>query len=104
MNVRNGARKAFWMGEAPNMPLAMNENQTHESTPDQLLQMLDAQIAARRSRRQSGLRNRTALLAGGLFLIIGGMVVALLILQQLMADVPRAGRPEAGPLVENAAP
>ena len=86
------------------MPPAMNENQSHESTPDQLLHMLDVQIATRRGRRRNASRNRAVFLAGGLLLIIGGIAVALLILQQLLVDVPHAGGSPARPPAENAAP
>ena len=103
MKVINGARKAFWMGEAPNMPVAMNENQSSESTPDQLLQMLDLQIAMQRGKRRSASKNRAVILAGGLILILGGMAVALLVLQQLLLEVPRSDKPQAAREVGSAA-
>jgi hypothetical protein len=67
----------------------MNETRNQDSTPDQLLELLDAQLAAARSKRGSPTsRSRVALLVGGLLFILVGCGAALLILQQMLSDLP----------------
>jgi hypothetical protein len=65
----------------------MNENKTVEPTPEQLLQVLEIQLQAQRAKRQHAAGNRTALRAGGILLILGGAVAALLILQYAMSEL-----------------
>jgi type II secretory pathway component PulM len=71
----------------------MNENKSSEATPDQLLQMLDLQIALQRQKRKLTPKNRAAILAGGLLLIVVVCLVALSMLQQMATDIPRPMRP-----------
>lgn len=73
----------------------MNENQPADATPDQLLRLLDVEIAKRRGKRQIGSRSRLWFRAGGLILIVGAMLAALALLQYLAADLPRPARSEA---------
>ena len=69
----------------------MNENRNPEATPDQLLQLLDTQLAAARNKRRStNPYSRVVLLVGGLLLILAGCGVALLFLQQMLSDLPRS--------------
>ena len=70
----------------------MKEIETSKATPEQLLQMLDAQLAMQRVQRGTGGRNRALLLAGGILFILIGAGVALLVLSQMLADLPRDGR------------
>ena len=70
----------------------MNQNKTTDATPDQLLQMLEQQIAMQHTKRRSGVRHRGLILAGGLLLIIGAAFGALLLLQQMLLDAPRPER------------
>ena len=70
----------------------MKENETAHATPEQLLQMLDTQLAMQRAQRGPGGRNRAMLLAGGVLFIVIGAGVALLVLAQMLADLPQNGR------------
>ncbi len=79
----------------------MKEIETTKATPEQLLQMLDAQLAMQRAQRGTGGRNRALLLAGGILFILIGAGVALLVLSQMLADLPQnarrtAAQPTAG--------
>ena len=65
--------------------------------------MLDLQIAMRRGKRRSESKSRAVILAGGLILILGGMAVALLVLQQLLLEMPRSDKPQAAREVGSAA-
>jgi hypothetical protein len=68
----------------------MNENRNPEATPDQLLQMLDTQLAVARSKRGStNPHSRLVLLVAGLLLILAACGAALLFLQQMLFDLPR---------------
>lgn len=73
----------------------MNENQPTDATPDQLLRLLDVEIAKQRAKRQVGARSRLLFRAGGLILILGAMLAALALLQYLVTDLPRPTRSEA---------
>jgi hypothetical protein len=81
----------------------MNDNKTDPTTPDQLLKILELQIAAQRSKRQGGKRHRGLILAGGMILIIVGALVAFLVLQQMLLDLPRGGQSVAPAAVTSAA-
>lgn len=73
----------------------MNENRDPEAAPDQLLQMLDMQLAVVRSKRgTAGPHSRVVLLVGGLLLILAGCGAALLFLQQMLFDLPRRSAEE----------
>ena len=79
-----------------------NENKTADPTPDQLLKMLDVQIAMQRDKRKQGGRHRTAIIVGGVFLIIAGTLIALLTLQQRYLDYLGSGvRPGPAAQIEN---
>jgi hypothetical protein len=54
--------------------------------------MLDLQIAAQRTKHERSTRHRGLILAGGLLLIIAGALVAFLILQQMLLDMPQSSR------------
>jgi hypothetical protein len=68
---------------------SMKEIQTNASTPEELLQILDAQIAARRSHREKSSRNRAIILAMGVLIIVVGAGAALMVLDQMLADLRR---------------
>ena len=70
----------------------MKEIETTKTTPEELLQIIDAQLAMQRALRGTGGRNRALLLAGGILFILIGAGVALLVLSQMLADLPRDGR------------
>lgn len=76
----------------PNMSDSPQENKAPEATPEQLMKMLDLQIAATRHRREQSPARRATFLAMALLLIIGGALVAFLVLQQMISDLPRQSR------------
>ncbi len=66
----------------------MNEIKSNDAAPDQLLNLLEAQIAlARQKRAATDPGKRTAVLVGGILLIVGGCVAALLFLQQMLPEL-----------------
>ena len=88
----SGAKNAFSEGEKSdieNFHHAVNETRTPEPTPEQLLKLLDLQLASARTKRTTGdtTPRRTALLVGALLLIVGGCCAALLVLQHLLSDL-----------------
>ncbi|MEO8350900.1 MAG: hypothetical protein ABI680_04160 [Chthoniobacteraceae bacterium] len=73
----------------------MNKNEAPDATPDQLLQLLDQQIRRARDERRIAPRSRSALLLGGILLILAGTTAALLFLQNLLlqsGSLDRIGR------------
>jgi len=70
----------------------MNENKLPEATPDQLLQALEVQLQMQRAKRQRAAGGRTAIRVGGIFLILGAAVAALLILQYAMTELSTRDR------------
>ena len=75
----------------------MKEIQTAQTTPEQLLQMLDTQLAMQRAQRGTGGRHRAMLLAGGVLFIIIAAGVALLVLAQMLSDLPARDRHASAP-------
>ena len=71
----------------------MKEIETSESTPEQLLEILEAQLALQRSHRAKSGRNRAIILVGGLLLIVGAAGAALLVLDQMLMDLRMNDRP-----------
>ena len=74
----------------------MKETGTAQATPEQLLQVLDSQLAMQRVQRGLPGRNRAMLLVGGLLFICIAAGVALLVLAQMLSDLPQGGRRTAG--------
>ena len=68
------------------------ETQTATATPEQLMQMLDCELAANRSHRKGTNRNRAAILVVGVLLIVIGGAAALLVLDQMVADLRQNGQ------------
>ncbi|MEQ1860123.1 MAG: hypothetical protein ABMA13_09320 [Chthoniobacteraceae bacterium] len=79
------------------MPEIINPTKSTEPTPEQLLKLLEMQIATKRARRRTTPRHRAAVVATALLLIVLGAVAALLILQQTVAEMPRGNRADAPP-------
>ena len=75
----------------------MKEIETTYATPEQLLQMMDAQMAMQRAQRGTTGRNRAMLLAGGVLFILIAAGVALMVLSQMLADLPQNGRRASAP-------
>jgi hypothetical protein len=63
----------------------------HASSPDDLLRSLDAEILRSRTKRENGNAQRTAVLAGGLLLILAGATVALCALFSTLGGLARPG-------------
>ena len=72
------------------MRLAMNKNLPADATPEQLLDLLESQIAIQRQKR-TGSRSRSRVLGVALVLIIGAGTVAFLVLQMLLGDLAERG-------------
>jgi hypothetical protein len=67
-------------------------NKSGEPTPDQLLIMLDLQIAAKRAQRQKSPRRRLLVISLGLLFIVIGTMAALLLLHIFASDLPSGPR------------
>jgi len=70
---------------------AQNEAETQAATPEQLVQILERELAARRSHRPWTSRNRATILVVGVLFIVIGAGVALLVLDQMLADLRQNG-------------
>lgn len=60
-------------------------------TPEQLLKLLDLQLAQERSKRASKSRNRATFLVVGILTIVAAAGVALVVAQGLLADLQDRG-------------
>ena len=65
----------------------MKETESPDATPEQLMQMLDLQLAAQRSQRAQPGRNRATVLVAGVLFIIAAAGAALLVLDQMLVDI-----------------
>ena len=76
----------------------MDETRTLHGTPEQLVNLLDAQLHLARAKRSAEDQSprRIALLIGGLLLIVGACCAALLVLQQMLSDLKQRGPAESG--------
>jgi uncharacterized membrane protein len=75
----------------------MKETETGGPTPEELLQILDAQLVAKRSQGAASSRNRAMFLVGGLLFILVAAGVALFVLDQMLSDLRQNGQlPQAG--------
>lgn len=70
----------------------MKQIATAEPTPEHLLQMLDAELAAQRGEHARPGRNRTMFLVGGVLFIVIAAGTALFVLMQMLSDLERAPR------------
>jgi hypothetical protein len=77
--------------------IAMNQTESSEATPEQLFQMLDAQLAAQRSQSGKSSRNRAILLVGGILFIVVAAGASLLVLDQMLMDMRDGTRPAPAP-------
>jgi hypothetical protein len=71
----------------------MKETGTGEPTPEQLVQILESQLTVRRSQLAHSGRNRAIILVAGILFIVIGAGAALLILDQMLADLRPGDRP-----------
>lgn len=78
---------------------AMNPDETKsdQPTPEQLLKLLDNQIAEQRKRQKNTPARRAILLVAGFLIIFGGLLAAMLLFQHMAQELPRAPKkaPEA---------
>jgi len=76
-----------------------HQTKSPEPTPEQLMELLDIQIHTQRAKRKVGRKHRGVILAGGILLILGGLLGALLVLQEMAGDLrhPSADSPEEIP-------
>ncbi|MEA3208846.1 MAG: hypothetical protein QOE70_1903 [Chthoniobacter sp.] len=70
------------------------QTETGHATPEQLLKLLDAQLAAQRNKRAVRPRNRATLLVTATVFIIVAAGIALVVAQQMALQLhPEGGRP-----------
>lgn len=70
----------------------MKETETDQATPEQLLKMLDARMLMQRAQRAHAGRNRMMFMVGGVLFIVLGAGVALMVLMQMLSDLPHGER------------
>lgn len=75
----------------------MTQDKTQEANPEQLLKLIEVQVAAARERRAARETGRSKAGTIGLFIIIGGAALALWILSLLLEQM----RPQHGERKEN---
>ena len=76
----------------------MKEIQSPDPTPEQLMQLLDAQLAVHRSHRAKSGRNRAIILVSGIVFIVVAAGAALLVLDQMLMNLRENGRPASTPM------
>lgn len=76
----------------------MNTDHTQEANPEQLLKLLEFQVAAARERRAARDTSRSKAGTIGLFIIVGGAAVALWMLMMLLEQM----RPQRAERMESA--
>lgn len=65
-----------------------DETKSDQPTPEQLLKLLDLQIAEQRRRRKNTPARRAILLAVGFMIIFGGLLAAFLLFQYMAQEFP----------------
>jgi len=70
---------------------APQQIETSQATPEQLVQMLDLQLASARGKRMGRSRNRAIILAFGLLAIMAAGGIALIVAQQMLLDLHERG-------------
>ena len=76
----------------------MNPDKTQEANPEQLLKLLEMQVADARNRRAARETSRGKAGTIGLFIIVGGAAIALWVLMMLLDQM----RPQRGERKESA--
>jgi hypothetical protein len=64
----------------------MKEIESKDATPEQLIQLLDAQMAKHRSQREKSSRNRAIVLVSGILIIVCTAGAAFLVLDQMLMN------------------
>jgi hypothetical protein len=70
---------------------APQQTETSQPTPEQLLQLLDLQLARERAKRPDRSRNRAMILAFGLLAIVAAGGIALVVAQRMLLDLHDRG-------------
>ena len=70
---------------------APQQTETTQPTPEQLVQMLDLQLASARCKRGGRSRNRAMILVFGLLAIVAAGGIALVVAQQMLLDLQERG-------------
>ncbi len=60
-------------------------------TPEQLLKLLEIQLGQERGRRARKSRNRATFLVTGIFVILAAAAVAMIVAQQMLAELRERG-------------
>lgn len=79
------------------------KNKSPEPTPEQLLKMLDIQMATLRERRSAQAPSRTAMRVFSLSFILIGVALALWVLMHLLEEMQATRPDEAPPAQEDVA-
>lgn len=70
---------------------APQQTETSQPTPEQLMQLLDLQLARERAKRPGRSRNRAMILVFGLLAIVAAGGIALIVAQQMLLDLQDRG-------------
>lgn len=70
---------------------APQQTETSQPTPEQLMQLLDVQLASERAKRPGRSRNRAMILVFGLLAIVAAGGIALIVAQQMLLDLQDRG-------------
>jgi hypothetical protein len=73
----------------PDMSDSPQPSKPTEPTPEQLLKLVDVQIAATRARHAGRSRNRTVFAVVAVLVILFGALLALFVLQNMLTGLPR---------------
>jgi hypothetical protein len=71
-----------------------DETKSDQPTPEQLLKLLDDQIAEQRRRKKNTPLRRAILLTVGFLIIFGALLGALVLFQYMAQDLPRSPKKE----------
>jgi hypothetical protein len=77
-----------------------DETKSDQPTPEQLLKILDLQIAEQRKRKKSSAARRAILLTVGLLVILGGLLGSLMLFQHMAQDLPRSPKKDPATSLE----
>jgi hypothetical protein len=69
----------------------MKEIESDSQTPEQLLRLLDTQLATQRARGKKPERNRVVFLVTSVVIIMAAAAVALMVLEQMLVNSEREG-------------
>lgn len=82
---------------------APKQIESAQPTPEQLLKLLDLQLGQERNKREHRSRNRATFLATGILFIIAAGGIALVVAQQMLAELQGRGGVPPSPTEMNEA-